>query len=141
MNLIVYIIDFTVLLDFADKMALFYFEYTSECACRTHPVFLPFIMYGKNFVDAVVSRFYNFAVNCLYCTNTHALLIACNARCSSLSSFGKNLMRLQMSESEVSISSPDVNLMCELVFCRSGYFHSVLSDAETEFMLRDRCCN
>ena len=42
-----------------------------------------------------------------------------------------------MSESEVSIASPHVNLLCELVFCRSGYFHSVLSYAETEFMLRD----
>ena len=39
-----------------------------------------------------------------------------------------------MLESEVSIASPHVNLLCELVFCRSGYFHSVLSDAETEFM-------
>ena len=54
--------------------------------------------------------------------------MARNARCSSLSFFGKNLIRLQMSESEVSIASPHVNLLCELAFCRSGYFHSVLSD-------------
>ena len=38
-------------------------------------------------------------------------------------------------------ASSHVNLLCELVFCRSGYFHSVLSDAETEYMLRDVCCN
>ena len=67
--------------------------------------------------------------------------MARNATCSSLSFFGKNLIRLQMSESEVSIASPHVNLLCELVFCRSGYFHSVLSDTETELMLRDVCCN
>ena len=33
---------------------------------RTHSVFLPYIMYGKSFFDAAVSRFYNFAINCLY---------------------------------------------------------------------------
>ena len=98
-------------------------------------------MHGKSFFDAVVSHFYNFAINCLYSNNTHVLLMARNARSSSLSLFGKNLIRLQMSESEVSIASPHVNLLSELVFCLSGNFHSVLSDAETEFMLRDVCCN
>ena len=98
---------------------------------HTHSVFLPFIMYGKSFFDAVVSRFYNFAVNCLYSSNTHILFMARNMGCSSLSFFGKNLIRLQMSESEVSIANPHVNLLGELVFCRSGYFHSVLSNAET----------
>ena len=107
----------------------------------THSVFLPFIKHGKSFFDAVGSRFYNFAVNCLYSSNAHVLFMARNARCSSFSFFGKCLIRLQMSESEVSIASPHVNLLCDLVFCRSTYFHSVLSDAETEFMLRDVCCN
>ena len=64
---------------------------------RTHSVFLPFIMHGKSFFDAVVSRFYNFAVNCLYSSNTHVLFMARDARCSSLSFFGKNLIRPQMS--------------------------------------------
>ena len=41
-----------------------------------------------------------------------------------------------MSKSEVPIVSSHVNLLCELMFYRNGYFHSVLSDAETEFMLR-----
>ena len=98
-------------------------------------------MNGKSFFDAVVSRFYKFAVNCLYSSNAQVLFMARNAGCSSSSFFRKNLILLQMSESEVSIASPHVYLLCELVFCRSGYFHSVLSDAETEFMLRDVCCN
>ena len=93
------------------------------------------------FLDVVVFRFYNFAINCLYSSNTRVLFMARNARCSSLSFFGKNLICLQMSESEVSIASPHVNLLYELVFCRNGYFHSVLSDAETEFKLRDVSCN
>ena len=42
--------------------------------------------------------------------------MARNARCSSLSFFGKNLIRLQMSESEVSIASPYVNLCVSLCF-------------------------
>ena len=71
---------------------------------RTHSVFLPFIMHGKSFFDAIVSRFYNFAVNCLYSSNTHVLFMARNAGCSSLSFFGKKLIRLQMSESEISIN-------------------------------------
>ena len=94
---------------------------------------------AKVFFDAVVSRFYSFAVNCLYSSNAHVLFMARNARCSSLSFFGNNLIRLQMSESEVSIASPHVYLLCELVFCRISYFYSVLSDAE--FMLQDMCYN
>ena len=108
-----------------------------ELPPRTHSVFLSFIMHGKSFFDAVVSRFYNLTVNCLYSSNSHVLFMARNAGCFSLSFFGKNLIHQQMSESEVSLASPYVNLLCELVFCRSGYFYSVLSDAETEFLLRD----
>ena len=96
----------------------------------THSVFLQFIMHGKSFFDAIVYRFYNFAVNCLYSSNCRVLFMARNARCSSLSFLEKNLIRLQMSEPEGSIASPHVNLLCELMFCRSGYFHSVLSDAD-----------
>ena len=64
-----------------------------------------------SFFDAVVSRFYNFAANCLYSSNTHVLFMARNARCSSLSFFGKNVIHLQMSESEESIASSYVNLL------------------------------
>ena len=56
---------------------------------RTYSVLLLFIKHGKGFFDAVISRFYNFAVNCCYSSNTHVLFIARNARCSSLSLFGK----------------------------------------------------
>ena len=80
-----------------------------EQAPHTHAVFLPFIMHGKSFFDAVVSRFYNFAVNHLYSSKTHVLFMACNAGCSSLSFFEKNFIRLQMTELEVSIASPHVN--------------------------------
>ena len=96
---------------------------------------------ARVFFDAVIFRFYNFAFNYLYSSNTCVLFLTCNVGCSSLSFFGKYLIRLQMSESEVSIASSRVNLVCELIFCRRGYFHSVLSDAETELMLQDVCCN
>ena len=107
----------------------------------THSIFLPFIMYGKSLFDVIMSRFYNFAVSSLYSNNMHVLCMARNAGCTALSFFGRNLMRLQMSEAEVSVASPHVNLLCELVFCRNGYFHSDLSVIEIECMLRDVCCN
>ena len=81
-------------------------------------MFLQFIMYGSSFFDAVESRFHNFAVNCLCSSKTHVLFMASNAGYSSLSFFGKKLIRLQMSEPEILIASPNVNLLCELVFCR-----------------------
>ena len=56
---------------------------------RTHSVFLPFIMYDRSFFDAIVFRFYKFALNCLYSSNTHVLFLASNAGCPSLSFFGK----------------------------------------------------
>ena len=48
----------------------------------------------------------------------------------------KKIIRLQILESEVSIARPHENLMSELVFCRNGYYHSVLTDAEIDFMLQ-----
>ena len=69
------------------------------------------------------------------------LFMARNAGCSSSGFFGKNLIRQQISESKVSIDGPHLNLLCELVFYRSSCVHSILSDAETEFMLRDVFCN
>jgi len=107
---------------------------------RTHSIYLPFLMLGQSFRAVIASRFCKFAESCLHSVNCYVRCIAQNACHTPLSRFGKNLFFV-CNNIDVPVASPHASLICELVFCRNGYFESNVSVEEIAHMLRSVCCD
>jgi hypothetical protein len=113
--------------------------FSSHFACMCHGAVL-FLIHSSHLM--VQNKVCTFASNCLSSTNNHVRFIAYNARTSVLSYFGRNIVSvgLMYSSNCISVASPLVPVICELVFCREGLFYNALSLDEINFLLRDICC-